>query len=230
MTRRVRVPLPDGVALYGSARNNILRSSSRAPTSCARRTLARRPGTVWSADQLYDAFQSWGHAGRSGGLTPISTAFAPSGLTGPVISDQLHDGPKSEHSSIEPRYQWPDGKKKAVAPLEGHDDTWQRSRQSDPAPSRQNTPDCDECCRAGENTPVSCANVEALHCMRPSHAFRSYGAGLRDVGKAKRLVLIPALVVPDLCATEGTGPIEVHHRFRNQWLHATGPGSQSSTD
>jgi hypothetical protein len=108
----------------------------------------------------------------------------------------------------EAREEWSDRKKNLVAQLQGNHGSRQGRGSRCPAPSGQKSPNLDECRRAGENTPVACANMETLHCSLLGNSFRQYGAGIRDVDKTKSTDLIFPTITPDLCPTEWAGTIK----------------------
>jgi len=56
--------------------------------------------------------------------------------------------------------------------------------------------------------------MEALHCALLGNSIRRYGASFRNIKETERAVLILTLIVSDLCPTQRTGAIEIHHRYR----------------
>ena len=128
--------------------------------------------------------------------------------------------PKPQNSPEEMGDERANRKKNSVAPLQGSQGSRQRRGTRCPAPSGQTCPNFDECGRARKNPPIACANMEALHCALLGNSFRRYGAGFRNVDKTKSAVLILALIVSDLCPTQGAGTIKEHCGLGKPWRHA----------
>jgi hypothetical protein len=56
--------------------------------------------------------------------------------------------------------------------------------------------------------------MKTLHYALSGNSFRGDGAGFGNIDETEGAVLILTLIAIDLCPTQRTGAIEIHHRFR----------------
>ena len=155
----------------------------------------------------------------------LPVKFAPSSALG-----SAYGCPNPQSSPEEMRDERANRKKNPVAPLQGNQSARQGRGARCPAPSWQTIPNLDECGSAGKNTPIACANMEALHCALLGNSIRRQGTNFRNIDETESAVLILTLIVSDLCPTQRTGAIKIHSRFRKLRLHVNLLKVQFSVD